>query len=903
MYQNLNAYRASQLSSLEIVDILKSNTSFGLSQEEAKRRINYSGYNEFDVKEKESLTSKYLEQFKNPLIMLLLGSAIVSILMKQYDDAVSITIAVIIVVTVGFIQEYKSEKTLEKLNKLVPPQARVIREGMEVCFLARELVPGDIVVLSLGDRVPADVRIIEATELHIDESSFTGENEPKCKHIFPIDTDMSKSIGHLDNIGFMGTLVKQGHGKGIVIATGSNSQFGEVFKMMQNEESPKTPLQNSMDILGKTLSFYSFVFIGIIFLIGLIQGRNALDMFQIGVSLCVSSIPEGLPIVVAVTLAIGVIRMANRNAVIKKLSAVESLGCVTVICSDKTGTLTKNEMTATIVFSADGIRADVSGIGFDWKDGEVKVGMEKVWEYSHPSISKVIEIGTVCNNATIMKDQILGQPTEGALIVLSIKSHLDGTKNNYLRIHEDPFSSEKKIMTVHVKSLNDGEEIIMMKGAVEEVLERCNTFLQNGQVPIGLSDEKSSEIISLGKGLGSSGLRVIGMAFGNHLGNLCFAGMVGILDPPREGVDEAIAVVQDSGVSVKMVTGDAVEIACNIGGRLGIYKSGDGIMSGPQIDKLSDTELESCIRNVSIFYRTCPKHKLRIVKAFQALGEIVAMTGDGVNDAVALKKSDIGISMGKTGTDVCKEASDMVLLDDNFLTIRAAIEEGKGVYHNITNFVKFQLSTSVAALSLIAISTILHLENPLNPLQILLINIIMDGPPALSLGVEPVDSDIIKQKPRNVKEPLLNKDLIINVLISASIIVIGTMGVFYIEMAADNIVTARDTTMTFTCFVFFDMWNALSCRSSRKMIWEINLCQNLSFTLAVCGSVASILAIVYVPLLQKVFLTEALNITDILFLAIMTSSVFIVNEIKKFFDIKKRKNGGYNYIVSENKIF
>uniref|UniRef100_A0A0N4ZTY8 Calcium-transporting ATPase n=1 Tax=Parastrongyloides trichosuri TaxID=131310 RepID=A0A0N4ZTY8_PARTI len=860
MYQNLNAYRASQLSHIEIVDILKSNSIHGISQEEAKRRINYSGYNEFDVKEEESLASKYLEQFKNPLIILLFGSAIVSILMKQYDDAISITIAVIIVVTVGFIQEYKSEKTLEKLNKLVPPQARAIRNGVEVSFLARELVPGDIVVLSLGDRIPADVRIIEATELAIDESSFTGENEPKNKHILPMDIDMSRSIGHLDNIGFMGTLVRQGHGKGIVIATGSNSQFGEVFKMMQCEESPKTPLQNSMDTLGKTLSLYSFGVIGVIFLIGLIQGRNVLDMFQIGVSLAVAAIPEGLPIVVAVTLAIGVIRMANRNAVVKKLSAVETLGCVTVICSDKTGTLTKNEMTATILFGSDGTRADVSGIGYDWSEGDVKVGIDKVSGYSHPSISKVIEIGTVCNNAIIMNNQVLGQPTEGALMVLAMKSHLEESKNWYIRISEDPFSSEKKIMSVEVRPANGGNKFIMMKGAVEEVLERCNTFLQNGQIPIGLSESKINEIISLGKGLGNNGLRVIGMATGSHLGNLSFAGLVGILDPPREGVKEAIEIVKDSGVSVKMVTGDAVEIACTIGTKLGIYKNGDGTMSGPQIDKLSDTDFESCIRNVSVFYRTCPKHKLRIVKALQALGEVVAMTGDGVNDAVALKKSDIGISMGKTGTDVCKEASDMVLLDDNFLTIRAAIEEGKGVYHNITNFVKFQLSTSVAALSLIAISTIFHLENPLNPLQILLINIIMDGPPALSLGVEPVDNDIIKQKPRDVKEPLLNKDLIINILLSASIIVIGTMTVFYMEMAADNIVTARDTTMTFTCFVFFDMWNALSCRSSRKMIWEINLCRNLSFTLAVCGSVACVLAIVYVPLLQKMFLTESLSI-------------------------------------------
>uniref|UniRef100_A0AC35TX89 Calcium-transporting ATPase n=1 Tax=Rhabditophanes sp. KR3021 TaxID=114890 RepID=A0AC35TX89_9BILA len=720
MFQHYNAFKASKLKGDEVVALLKTDTHRGISQGEANRRVTFSGYNEFEVGEKESFASKYLEQFKNPLIILLFASAVVSVLMKQYDDAISITVAVLIVVTVGFIQEYKSEQTLEKLNKLVPPTAHAIRDGRDVSFLARELVPGDLVVLALGDRVPADLRLIETADLHIDESSFTGENEPKSKHSRALDVDMTKGTEYLDNIAFMGTLVRQGNGKGIVIATGGNSQFGEVFKMMQSEEAPKTPLQNSMDYLGKTLTFYSFGVIGLIFFIGIIQGRKILDMFQIGISLSVAAVPEGLPIVVAVTLAIGVIRMANRNAVVKKLSAVETLGCVTVICSDKTGTLTRNEMVSTVAYAADGIRADITGAGFDWTVGDVKVDGIVQSAYSNPSINSLVEIGVVCNNAQIVNKEVLGQPTEGALMVMAMKMGMESVKQNFTRISEDPFNSDKKIMSVAVTSnLNNGEQLVMMKGAVEEVLNRCNMYIQGGQRVVGLTEGKKNEILGLSKGLGNTGLRVIGLAKGPNLGMLSFAGIVGIEDPPRENVDEAIKVITESGVNVKMVTGDAMEIACTIGAKLGMYKIGDSIMSGQQIDKLSDEELANSIKNVVIFYRTNPKHKLKIVKALQAVGEVVAMTGDGVNDAVALKKSDIGIAMGKTGTDVCKEAADMVLLDDNFLTIRSAIEEGKGVYHNITNFVRFQLSTSVAALSLIAISTMFHLENPLNALQIL----------------------------------------------------------------------------------------------------------------------------------------------------------------------------------------
>ncbi|VDK17272.1 unnamed protein product [Anisakis simplex] len=881
----------------ECADILRSDLGRGLSTAEAIRRQKYSGFNEFEIAEHDSLWKKYLDQFKNPLILLLLASAAISVLMKQVDDAISITVAIVIVVTVGFVQEYRSEKTLEQLNKLVPPSCHAVRDGREVQFLARELVPGDIVLLNVGDRVPADLRLTEAVDIQVDESSFTGEMEPKHKHVNSLNGSIN--MDGVDNAVYMGTLVRSGHAKGIVIGTGANTRFGEVFKMMQAEESPKTPLQNSMDHLGTQLSFYSFAVIAIIFLIGLIQGRDILDMFTIGVSLAVAAIPEGLPIVVAVTLAIGVIRMASRRAVVKKLPAVETLGCVTVICSDKTGTLTKNEMTAVSVVAADGTAADVCGIGYSLEGGLCSVGGERVFGNSHPSISRVIEIGCVCNNSTLTDGILIGQPTEGALLILAMKTQLDYKRDVYKRLKEIPFTSESKWMGVYCETSNNNgnSEQYFVKGAFDRVLEMCVSYLHGGYLPQPIDNAAREHFIETSRQLGNCGLRVIALAIGHTDRDLSFAGMIGIVDPPRPGVAESIEVVQSAGVSVKMVTGDSLETACSIGqsSRLQLYHDGGNCLSGSQMDQMNDVDLEKVIKEVSIFYRSSPKHKLRIVKALQNLGEVVAMTGDGVNDAVALKKADIGIAMGRSGTDVCKEAADMILIDDDFFTIRSAIEEGKGIYHNITNFVRFQLSTSVAALSLIALSTMFHFENPLNAMQILWINIIMDGPPAQSLGVEPVDKDIIRQPPRNVRQPMMTRALIMNILISASIIIMGTLSVFYKEMSADNQITPRDTTMTFTCFVFFDMWNALACRSSRKLIWEIGLFRwNRMFCLAVSGSLLCQLAVIYLAPLQRIFQTEALSLFDLLFLCVLTSSVFIVAESRKYFEIRSRKSSAYS---------
>lgn len=889
------------LSYTEVEARLRTNVNSGLSTTEANQRRAFYGVNDFHIDHDDPLWKKYICQFKDPMIMLLLASAFVSILMKQFDDAVSITVAIIIVVTVAFVQEYRSEKSLEALSKLVPPMCHCLRDGKLETFLARDLVPGDIVFLSVGDKVPADIRLFEAKDLAVDESSFTGEPMPKGKNINPLpQKEQRTGVSGMTCVAFMGTLVRCGRGKGIVIETGTNSQFGELFTMMQEEEAPKTPLQKSMDTLGKQLSFYSFCIIGLIMLLGWLQGRGLLDMFTIGVSLAVAAIPEGLPIVVTVTLALGVMRMASQKAIVKKLPIVETLGCATVICSDKTGTLTKNEMTVTRIHSADGQYAEVSGVGYN-ANGSVVCQHEQVTENSHPSITKVIEVGCICNDADLCEDGLHGQPTEGALIAVAQKMNLHHVRELYTRVEEMPFNSETKYMAVRCRPSygESTETAFFVKGALEKILANCSRYYSQS-VTLPLTEKTKQEFLHEASMMGSAGLRILAMAYGPEMNNLVYVGMVGIIDPPREGVREAIMTLMEGGVSIKMLTGDSEETAKAIGTRLGLYTHEGRSLSGEQIEQADIELLRKIINDVTIFYRTTPKNKLKIVKALQSNGHVVGMTGDGVNDAVALKCSDIGISMGITGTDVSKEAADMILVDDNFSVTLSAIEEGKGIFYNIRNFVRFQLSTSIAALTLITLSTVMKLPNPLNAMQILWINIIMDGPPAQSLGVEPVDHDVIKKPPRKVKDPIITLDLITNVLISACIIVSGTLWVFWREMS-DNKITPRDTTMTFTCFVFFDMFNALSCRSAEKSIFQIGFFTNRMFLLAVGGSLIGQLLVIYFPPLQAVFQTESLYLTDLIFLIFLTSSVFIVAEIRKFVrrmkEMRKKGPEKQNYFV------
>ena len=814
--------------------------TLGLSPSEAEARLIKSGPNELPHEEPEPLWLRFLKQFKETLILLLLASAAVSFVMGNLDDAVSITLAVTLVVTVGFIQEYRSEKSLEALSRLVPHYAHLRRGGrrshstsssysaprsssIEMESLANgsasgtdktsftvpaaQLVAGDLVLFSTGDRIPADIRITHAADLTIDESNLTGENEPVTKAAgvlgranprgsnsdSPPRTPMFASpaagtvgadvrLNDRHNIAFMGTLVRSGYGEGIVIATGSKTEFGTISLSLQGIEAPRTPLQLSMDQLGKQLSYISFAIIGVIVLLGLLQGKKLLDLFTIAVSLAVAAIPEGLPIIVTVTLALGVLRMAKRGAIVRKLPSVETLGSVNVVCSDKTGTLTLNHMTVTKMWHFD------AGMPFE-------VDKETV-NSPAPATRAVFRVGNIANNARLSsasanspataasaavlsstqdhstssgKSRWVGQPTDVAMLDLLDAFGDDDVRECIgARIAETPFSSERKWMGVIIggalgeapNQTNIGSEVAYIKGALEQVLKRCDSYLTKDGREIVLDEARRKEAVSAANSMAEEGLRVIGFASGAHpkrsvissrsttplltvqavevrsqkthdddtaYSGLVFAGLVGMNDPPRKDVHRSIKRLMRGGVKVIMITGDAETTAVAIAKRLGmpVNTTSPGarpVLRGDELDRMTELELSQAIVQTSIFARTSPEHKMKIINALQSRGDVVAMTGDGVNDAPALKKADIGISMGLLGTDVAKEAADMILTDDDFSTILRAIEQGKGIFYNIQNFITFQLSTSVAALSLVLLSTAFGFKNPLNAMQILWIS-------------------------------------------------------------------------------------------------------------------------------------------------------------------------------------
>ncbi|RCK65419.1 Calcium-transporting ATPase 1 [Candida viswanathii] len=871
------------------------------SQDVLNRR-SIHGVNELSSDEEESLVWKFISSFyHDPLILLLIGSAVISFWMGNKDDAISITLAITIVVTVGFVQEYRSEKSLEALNKLVPAEAKLTRNGSTSVVLASTLVPGDLVHFTQGDRIPADVRLTEAVHLSIDESNLTGENSPVDKSTDPINI-ADPAVTERSNIAFMGTLVRDGHGSGIVVATSSDTVFGSVFEMMSDIEKPKTPLQQAMDKLGKDLSVFSFIVIGIICLIGIFQGRSWLDMFQISVSLAVAAIPEGLPIIVTVTLALGVLRMARQKAIVRRLPSVETLGSVNVICSDKTGTLTQNHMTVTKMWTSD----------FKGSFNSPFLVVERLDDNTlHHQLTanmrKVLECANICNNArySTESEKYVGNPSDIALVECLPHFGLEDIRGQRERFYELPFSSSRKYMAVCVHSGDIEKSESYAKGATERILDVCDRYFdEHGNIK-PLTEAIEDSIHERSRALAGDGLRVLAFAKNNKKfdeklttpNNLIFTGLIGMKDPPRPNVGKSITRLMQGGVHVIMITGDSPTTAVNIAKQIGMPVVGEhSVMTGDQIDSLSEDTLTSAIHNVSVFARTTPEHKVTIVKALQRRGDIVAMTGDGVNDAPALKLADIGIAMGKNGTDVAKEAADMVLTDDDFSTILSAIEEGKGIFNNIQNFITFQLSTSIAALTLIALSTFFGLPNPLNAMQILWINILMDGPPAQSLGVEPVDHEVMNKPPRKRNDAILTRQVIKRVLQSATIIILGTMYVFIKEMT-DGQITARDTTMTFTCFVLYDMFNALACRHYSKLIFELGM-TNQMFNFAVIGSLIGQFCAVYVPFFQSIFQTEALSLSDILHLILLTSTVFIVDEGRKWYLRRTTMyTSTYNYSV------
>ncbi|SPQ17891.1 3d21d574-53a2-4902-b3f0-b7f9763c2249 [Thermothielavioides terrestris] len=978
------------LTPIEVAARLNTSLTHGLTPAEALSRLRDYGPNEIPHDEPEPIWLRFLKQFQEPLIVLLLVSAGASVVVGNMDDAVSITVAVTIVVSVGFIQEYRSEKSIEALNHLVPNHAHLVRkraskaspgsrspmwpragdktpdtgessgsitpeeevlEATSSKVMAAQLVPGDLVLFTTGDRIPADIRVTKAADLTIDASNLTGENEPG-------DQDGPQ------NIAYMGTLVKSGHGQGIVFATGGNTHFGTIATSVSGTESPRSPLQISMDELGSQLSKMSFVIIGLISLIGWFQGKKLLEVFTISVSLAVAAIPEGLPIIVTVTLALGVHRMAKHNAIVRKMPKVETLGSVNVVCTDKTGTLTMNHMTTAKMwyFGAD----DAFDVDSDDEMTEAK---------PDPAALRILRIGNIANDARLARKysengaaaravlsstegrghtstytRWVGQPTDVAMLDLLDRFREHDVRDSIgPRVSETPFSSERKWMGVTIGSEGgkSDKDFAYMKGAIDKVLDACDTYVTRDGKEVVLDSSRRQEALQAAERMASQGLRVLAFASGPvaksrssrsavggarsspagadgaespvHHGceeqykGLTFAGLVGMSDPPRPGVGRSIRKLMRGRVKVIMITGDAETTALAIGKQLGMaiatptaHASNQvtvkPVLRGDELDAMSDEDLARAMDHTTIFARTNPDHKMKIIRALQSRGDIVAMTGDGVNDAPALKKADIGIAMGMHGTDVAKEAADMILTDDDFSTILHAIEEGKAIFNNIQNFITFQLSTSVAGLSLVLICTALGFKSPLNAMQILWINIIMDGPPAQSLGVEAVDKDVMSRPPRRRGDPVLTRRLLTRVLTQAAIIVAGTMLVYTHEMLDDGQVTRRDTTMTFTCFVLFDMFNALTCRSESKSVLtgEVGLFKNVLFNWAVAGSLMGQLAVVYLPWLQEVFQTEALGWRDLGALVLLCSSVFWVDEGRKWWRYGKRSGllgRGYSQAV------
>ncbi|EFQ26259.1 calcium-transporting P-type ATPase [Colletotrichum graminicola] len=991
----------SAMTPAEAASRLQTSLTHGLSPTGALARLNEYGPNEIPHEPPEPLWLRFIKQFQEPLIVLLLVSAGASIFLGNTDDAVSITIAVTIVVSVGFVQEYRSEKSIEALSHLVPNHAHLVRSAMKTPGSARtptwppqgpmdgtesansttpgeemleatsskvmasQLVPGDLVYFTTGDRIPADIRVTKAADLTIDESNLTGENEPvritaeaKARSFLPptfgadalqppspsAPSDSRDDGGN--NIAWMGTLVRSGHGQGVVFATGGNTNFGTIATSVSGTESPRSPLQLSMDELGSQLSKFSFGVIGVISLVGWLQGKKLLEIFTISISLAVAAIPEGLPIIVTVTLALGVHRMARHNAIVRRMPKVETLGSVNVVCTDKTGTLTMNHMTTAKMWY------------FGANDAiDVESDDEATENKPNPATLRILRIGNIANNGRLAQQYTengaaaravlsstqgtdfastytrwCGQPTDVAMLDLldRFKEH-DVRESIGPRLSETPFSSERKWMGVTIGT-ND-KEFAYMKGSIDRVLEACDTYLTRDGREFVLDSARRQEALQAAEVIASNGLRVLAFASGTvsrsrsrntpaptspnpqsvyeTYRGLTFAGLVGMSDPPRPGVGKAIRRLLRGGVRVVMITGDAETTAVAIGRQLGMpiakpiehassQASVRPVLKGDDVEAMSEQELANAIQHTTIFARTNPDHKLKIIRAFQARGDIVAMTGDGVNDAPALKRADIGISMGLHGTDVAKEAADMILTDDDFSTILRAIEEGKGIFNNIQNFLTFQLSTSAAGLSLVLFCTILGFKSPLNAMQILWINIIMDGPPAQSLGVEAVDADVMNRPPRKRNDAVLTRKLLYRVLTSASIIMMGTMLVYRREMLADGEVNRRDTTMTFTCFVLFDMFNALACRSESKSVLrgEVGLFSNTLFNWAVSLSIAGQLLVVYFPWLQEVFQTEALGLFDLVGLLVLCSTVFWADEFRKYWNYSRRRMaGGYSQAV------
>ncbi|WP_199617819.1 calcium-translocating P-type ATPase, SERCA-type [Paenibacillus alkalitolerans] len=883
-----------QLDTEELCDIHGLNPEQGLSAADADRRREELGANELSEGARISPLTLFLNQFKDFMVLVLMGATLISGLLGEYLDAITILAIIVINGLLGFIQEFRAERSLRALKELSAPTAKVLRDGTWKVVPTRELVPGDVVSLESGDRVPADIRFIEANSLYAEESALTGESVPVSKRAGVLE-ESDIPLGDQRNMGFLGTMITMGTGKGIVVRTGMDTEMGKIADLINNTEEAETPLQHRLEQFGKILIGVALALTVLVVVAGILHGQPVYGMFLAGVSLAVAAIPEGLPAIVTIALALGVQRMIHRKAIVRKLPSVETLGCASVICSDKTGTLTQNKMTVTKLWLG-GRTLTVTGEGYE-PSGEIINSGDKSDPRDDSMLRRLLQISVLCNNSELVEEQvetnekkkkkkkgkvtikniwgIKGDPTEGALMVLGAKagvtrSSLEGL---YRRVTEFPFDSERKRMSVVVE--HQGGRLLCVKGAPDVLLEKCSYVLWDGKL-VPFTGTLKSKVMEANESFAASALRVLGLAYRDLKSsenvsayeeaerNLVFVGLTGMIDPPRREAKEAIVTCRRAGIKTVMITGDHQTTAEAIADQLGMIPKGGKTISGQQLSAMSDDQLDRVVDDIFVYARVSPEHKLRIVKSLQRRGHVAAMTGDGVNDAPAIKAADIGIAMGITGTDVSKEASSLVLSDDNFATIVAAIEEGRGIYENIRKFIRYLLASNVGEILTMFIAMMAGMPLPLVPIQILWVNLVTDGLPAMALGVDQPEADLMEHKPRGAKENIFARRLGWKIISRGVLIGICTLIPFWIvlqQTGGDAESLTKAQTVAFATLVMAQLIHVFDCRSSRS-IFHRNLFENKYLVLAVLSSLLLLLGVLYIEALQPIFKTVPIGLTE-----------------------------------------
>ena len=872
---------------LNALDWLRSSEK-GLSEEDAKSRLGEYGSNELRRERRITPLEVFARQFKSFLIITLIFASAISFLLGETTDAIIISSIVFLNALLGFAQEYRAEKALEALKKLAAPKAKVLREGRAVVIPAREVVPGDIILFEAGDSIAADARLIKVASLTVDEALLTGESVPSLKVLEALPEDAP--LADRENMAYAGTIVTYGRGTGVVVATGMETELGKIAAHIQKADEEPTPLQVRLKSLGIMLGGLVLLLSAILFAIEIFEGQPILESFMMAVALAVSAVPEGLPAAVTVALALGVRNMSTRNAIVRRLSSVETLGCTTVICSDKTGTLTKDEMTVKRILVNSHL-LEITGAGYE-PEGAFFKGSTSIDPAKEEDLSLLLKIGCLCNHASLGKNggwSIVGDPTEGALLTLAAKAGIwrDQLLKEYPIVAEIPFdSSRKRMTTIHDM---DGQKVAYVKGAPESLVALSSFVHREGQVRQLRKKDKEKTLAAV-KDMAADALRVLAFAYRvippeiepdseQVERNLILVGIVGMIDPPKAEVRQAIAKCKSAGIRAIMVTGDHELTARAIAEDIGLLGKDGRVLTGADLDKMTDKDLDREVERIGVYARTSPDHKVRILDALKQRGHVVAMTGDGVNDAPAVKAADIGISMGIKGTDVTREASDMILADDNFATIVKAVEEGRGIYDNIRKFIRLLLSTNLDEILLVMATTLLGLPLPMLPIQVLWVNIVSDGLPALALSFDPYDKDIMERKPRNPREGIFH-GMLLFVLAAAIVDFLAEMVLLIYWRNTSFVSLARIRTIIFTSTVLFELFFVFNCRSEKHSVFKTGFFKNTKLVLAVSISLILQLAVIYLPFLQPLFRTVPLNASDwLIILTIASSGLLILPEV------------------------